>query len=88
MPTLTIEYRTDAERLVLEQAAAFLTQMRQIADTAPGGTVLDACERVALDAGRRLIRDALAQAVQARADAADAPKKCPGPATRGDTPAG
>ncbi|MBN9518988.1 hypothetical protein J0H58_10800 [bacterium] len=88
MPTLTIEYRTEAERLVLEQAVAFLTQVRQVADTAPDGTVLAACERVALDSGRRLVRDTLAQAVQARADATDAPKKCRGSGPRGDTLAG
>lgn len=88
MPTLTIEYGTEAERLILEQAVAFLTQMRQVAATAPDGTVLAACERVALDSGRRLIRDTLAQAVQVRADAADAPKKCRASATRGGTGAG
>ena len=31
MPTLSIEYQTEAERLLLEQAVAFVTQMRQVA---------------------------------------------------------
>jgi hypothetical protein len=75
MPTLTIEYRTEAERLILEQALAFFAQMRQVSATAPDGTVLDACERVALDSGRRLVRDTLASAVQNRADTTDAQKK-------------
>src|SRR4051812_10193363 len=57
MPTLTIEYQTEAERLILEQALAFFAQMRQVAATAADGTVLAACERVALDSGRRLVRD-------------------------------
>ena len=64
MPTLTIEYTTDAERLALEQAVAFFAQMRQVAATAPDGTVLAACEQVALAGGRNLLRDALAAAAQ------------------------
>ena len=31
MPTLTIEYETDADRLALEQAVAFFTQMKRVA---------------------------------------------------------
>jgi hypothetical protein len=74
MPTLTIEYATEAERLALEQAIAFLTQMRQVAATAPAGTVLAACEQVALSDGRQLLCNTLATAVQSRADAADEKK--------------
>jgi hypothetical protein len=74
MPTLTIEYRTDAERLALEQAIAFFTQMQRVAATAPDGTGLAACEQVALSDGRRLLRDTLAGAVQARASASEEKK--------------
>lgn len=88
MPTLTIEYATEAERLALEQAIAFCTQMRQVAVAAPDGTVLAACERVALHDGRRFLTDTLAAAVQARADATDAQKKSPAPARRGGAGAG
>lgn len=88
MPTLTVEYQTEAERLILEQALAFLAQMRHVGATAPDGTVLAACERIALDSGRRLVRDTLAQAVQSRADATDAPKKRRGPGPKADDPAG
>ena len=77
MPTLTIEFHSDAERLLLEQALAFFAQMRQVAATAPDGTVLAACEQLALADGRRLVRDALGTAVQQRADATDAQKKSP-----------
>lgn len=83
MPTLTIEYQTDAERLLLEQAVAFFTQMRRVADAAPDGTVLAACEQVALADGRKLVRDALGTAVQQRADATDAQKKSPARGRRG-----
>jgi hypothetical protein len=89
MPTLTIEYQTDAERLVLEQAVAYVRSLNQLALSAGHGTVLAACEQLALTGGRQLLRDSLAAALQARSDATDgAPKKCPGPATRADTPAG
>jgi hypothetical protein len=88
MPSLSIEYTTEAERLALEQAIAFCTQLRHVAATAPDGTVLAACEQAALQGGRRLLRDSLAAAVQARADDADAKKKCPAPARKGGTAVG
>jgi hypothetical protein len=88
MPTLTIEYRSDAERLLLEQAIAFVTQMRQVAASAPDGTVIAACEQVALTDGRQFLRDTLGSAVQDRSDAADAQKKSPGRGRRGGGSAG
>jgi hypothetical protein len=68
MPTVTIqfEYTSDAERLAIEQAIAFVTQLRQVAATAPDGQVLAACEQVALRDGRALLRDSLAAALQQR----------------------
>lgn len=71
MPVLTIEYHDEAERLGLEQAIAFFTQMRQVARTAPDGAVLAACERVALEDGRALLRKSLAAAIRTRIDAAE-----------------
>lgn len=88
MPTLTIEYQTEAERLILEQALAFFAQLRHVGTTAPDGTVLAACERVALDSGRQLVRDALASAVQERADTTDRSKKSPVPGAKGNARAG
>jgi len=94
MPMLMIEYRDEAERLGLEQALAFFAQMRQTAQTAPEGTVLAACEQVALSEGRLFLRNSLAAAVQSRVDRAEhkggspargaAPARTP-PATRGVT---
>jgi hypothetical protein len=68
MPTVTIklEYTTEAERFALEQALAFVSQLRQVAATAPNGAVLHACEQVALRDGRALLRDSLAAALQSR----------------------
>jgi hypothetical protein len=76
MPTLTIEYATEAERLQYERVIAYVQEMNRLGATAEPGTVLDTCERFALDHGRPLLRDHL----QGRADA---PKKCPGTAPRG-----
>ena len=67
MPTLSFHYDTDAERLELERACAYVAEMRQLGRTAAYGTVLDTLECFALDKGRALLRDNLAATVQARA---------------------
>jgi hypothetical protein len=56
--------------------------MRQLGATAAPGTVLDACETFALNAGRQLLRDNLAATAQARADAE---KKSRGRGRKGGT---
>lgn len=66
MPSLTIEYRDESERLALEQAIAYLAQLRSVAQDAPDGTVLDACEKLALADGRALLRSTLAAALHGR----------------------
>jgi hypothetical protein len=71
MPTLTIEYQDDAERLALEQVIAYFAHLRQTALTAPDGTVLAACEQVALHDGRALLRSTLAAAVESRVAVAE-----------------
>ena len=71
MPTLTIEYRDDAERLALEQAIAYVAQLRQLALAAPDGSVLPACEQLALHEGRALLRSTLAAALEGRVAAAE-----------------
>jgi hypothetical protein len=71
MPTLTIEYRDAAERLALEQAIAYVAQLRQLAQDAPHGTVLAACEQLALTGGRALLRSTLAAALEGRIDSAE-----------------
>jgi hypothetical protein len=77
MPSVTIEYSTEAERVVLEQAVAYFSHMRQLAANAPAGTVLEACEQLALSDGRQMLRDSLASAVQSRVQSVDAKKKSP-----------
>jgi hypothetical protein len=85
MPTLTVEYRDETERLALEQAIAYVAQLRQVAQDTPDGSVLDACERLALADGRALLRGTLAAALQSRIDGgeqkggppASAPRRTP-----------
>jgi hypothetical protein len=92
MPTLTLEYRTESERLALEQAIAYVTQLGQLAQDAPDGSVLAACERLALADGRALLRSTLAAALEGRIAAAEqkgglhdsAPRRTPD-APRGNT---
>ena len=78
MPSLTIEYATDDERLQYERVVAYVQELRAIGLTAACGTVMDACETFALAHGRQLIRDNLQVAVQARADA-EKKSQVPGP---------
>jgi hypothetical protein len=85
MPTLTIEYRDDRQRIALEQAIAYVTELHQAAHDAPDGSVLDACEKFALTDGRALLRATLAAALQSRIGVseekggppASAPKRTP-----------
>jgi hypothetical protein len=85
MPTLNIEYRDDAERVALEQAIAYVAQLRQVAQDAPDGSVLAAGEKLALADGRALLRNPLASALQGRIATAEqkggarasAPKRTP-----------
>ena len=83
MPTLTIEYTTEAERLQLEQVIAYVREMNRLSATAAPGTVMGTCELFALGQGRKLLRDNLADAVQARADAE---KKSPARGRKGARP--
>ena len=85
MPTMTIEYRTDAERLQYERMIAYVQEMARVGATAAYGTVMDCCELFALDTGRKMLRDNLAAAVQSRADAE---KKFPGRVRKGGSRGG
>lgn len=92
MPALTVIYRDEAERLALEQAIAYVTQLRQVAQDAPDGSVLATCEQLALRDGRALLRPTLAAALEGRIASAEqrggppaaAPRRTPD-APRGGT---
>jgi hypothetical protein len=80
MPTFTIEYTTETERLQYERMIAYAQEMIRLGTTAAHGTVLDTCERFALEQGRQLLLTNLEAAIQARADSE---KKSPVPAPKG-----
>ncbi len=80
MPSLTFEYRSEQERVAIERAVAFVAEMHSLAQTTPDGQVLHACEGLALDAGRDLLRFTLQQAAQARIDVAEEKGATPVPA--------
>jgi hypothetical protein len=80
MPTGTFEYRTEPERVAIERAVAFVAEMHSLAQAAPDGQILHACEGHALDAGRDLLRSTLQQAVQTRVAAAEQKGGPPAPA--------
>lgn len=82
MPTLTIEYTTEAERLQYERVIAYVQELNRVGATAAPGTVLDACELFALDRGRKTILETLEVAIQARIDCTSQ-KKSPTTARKG-----
>jgi hypothetical protein len=71
MPTGTFEYQTERERLAIETAIAFVSELHHLAQTAPSGNVLSLAVGLALEQGRALLRSSLAAAVQARIDSAE-----------------
>jgi hypothetical protein len=66
MPALTVEYQTESERLLLEAAIAYAMSLQTAATTAPLGSVLDICERVAVDKGKAFLRETLEHTLQGR----------------------
>lgn len=84
MPSLTIEYEDDSQRLLIEQAVAMVADLRRTALEAPHGAVLAACEAEAVEKGRKLTADALEDALRRRVAEVDAPKNArPGRGPRG-----
>jgi hypothetical protein len=71
MPALTVEYKTESERLLLEAAIAYATTLQTAAITAPGGSVLDICEHVAVEKGKAFLRQSLEQVLQGRIEELD-----------------
>lgn len=80
MPLVTSE--SPEQRLLLEQAQAFIAELHRVANAAPDGQVLRIAERFAVEQGREFLRPALAQVLQAQAEAVEkkAPRPAPAPA--------
>ena len=71
MPTITVSYESEAQRLAYQRAIDYAAEMLRVAQAVPDAQVVDACEALALDRGRQLLRDSLGDAIQARVDAAE-----------------
>lgn len=67
---ITLEIDPTDESL-LRDYAAFLDEMRHLAQTAPHGAVFATCEQAVVERGREHQRRVLQQAVQARVDGAE-----------------
>jgi len=67
---ITLEIDAEDEDL-LRRYACFLGEMKDLAATAPDGSVLEACEEAVIEKGREHQRRLLEHAVQARLDAAE-----------------
>jgi hypothetical protein len=75
MSTEPIVPQTPLQRLIVERALAYARQLEQAANSAPDGSVLGHCEKVALGQGREFLRLSVADALQAQADPLE--KKAP-----------
>ncbi len=67
---ITLDIDTEYEDL-LRQYAGFLGEMKDLAATAPDGSVLEVCEDAVIERGREHQRRVLERAVQARVEAAE-----------------
>ena len=67
---ITLEIDDDDEDLI-RTYASFVAEMKDLAATAPNGSVLDTCEDAVIERGREQHRRLLQHATQARIDAAE-----------------
>ncbi|WP_422930051.1 hypothetical protein [Singulisphaera sp. PoT] len=65
--TISFEIDSEDEDLV-RQYVGFLQEMKDLAATAPDGSVLEVCEDAVVERGREQQRRVLSRAVQARID--------------------
>lgn len=68
--SLTITVTSAANECLLEQALTMARDLKDLANVAPEGQILDQCEAAAVEKGRDFTRQALAQAVAQRLDTA------------------
>lgn len=59
MHGLNLDELSPEERLVAEQAVVNFRELQKACDAAADGTVLDVCERLAMQQGRELIRQTI-----------------------------
>jgi hypothetical protein len=68
MGAYEIQVHDAQELLIVEQALAMYRDLKQVADHAPDGEVLNCVERVALRQGRELTRQSLETVLNAQAE--------------------
>lgn len=76
----TITVDSPVQRLVAEMAVALAKEMETTAQQAPDGTVLEVCEQLVLERGRKLMRTALEATLQAQAEQVEKRGRRTGPA--------
>lgn len=81
MAMITLDCDNPQQEALLRQYHAYLTELEQLADTAPDGTVLDALEDCAVERGRAVLRASLQAAAQRRLDTAEKKARSCAPAT-------
>jgi hypothetical protein len=83
MEPRTLRLTDPVEALVVEQALALVRQLRSTCQAAPHGQVLAQAERVAVDQGRELARQALEAALNQAAAPPEKKGRRAGPAPAG-----
>lgn len=71
---------TPEERLIAEQAIANFRELNRVCDAAADGTVLDACETLALAQGRELTRKSIETTLSLQAEHVEKKRRRSGPA--------
>lgn len=71
---------TAQERLIAEQAVLNFRELNRICDVAADGTVLDACETLAMQQGRALIRTSIETTLSLQAERVEKKRRRSGPA--------
>jgi hypothetical protein len=71
---------TPQERLMAEQAVLNFRELTKVCDDALDGTVLDACESLALRQGRELIRKSIETTMSLQAERVEKKRRRSGPA--------
>jgi phage terminase Nu1 subunit (DNA packaging protein) len=69
--TITLQVDNEGQEALVRSYHALVVEMGDLAQSAPSGQVLDQLEELAVEKGRETLRATLAQAVQARVDAAE-----------------
>ncbi len=79
MPTPQVTDSTEAGGRAYQRAIDHAAEMLRVAQACPDEQLVEACQGIALDTGRRSLRDSLQDAAQARVDAVEKKGRAPRP---------